>query len=105
VVQDGPDRCRGVFLVYVGWVNWRSAAGRPQSEPGVERKSVRQQVAFALAVSLLNPHAILDTIGVIGTSALAYTGDERLPLRWPASSFRAVVYGSLSGWKAVRECP
>jgi L-lysine exporter family protein LysE/ArgO len=28
-------------------------------------------------VSLLNPHAILDTIGVIGTSALAYDGRGR----------------------------
>jgi len=29
-------------------------------------------------VSLLNPHAILDTIGVIGTSSLAYAGPERI---------------------------
>lgn len=28
-------------------------------------------------MSLLNPHAILDTIGVIGTSSLAYTGYEK----------------------------
>jgi len=32
---------------------------------------------FAASVSLLNPHAILDTIGVIGTSSLAYTGSEK----------------------------
>jgi L-lysine exporter family protein LysE/ArgO len=35
-------------------------------------------VAFTVAVSLLNPHAILDTIGVIGTSALAYAGNEKI---------------------------
>lgn len=31
-----------------------------------------------MSVSLLNPHAILDTIGVIGTSSLAYLGVEKL---------------------------
>ena len=66
------------FLVSVGWLNWRSAAGSSQAEPVSDRGSVRQGVAFTLAVSLLNPHAILDTIGVIGTSALKYAGSEKL---------------------------
>ena len=39
---------------------------------------MRRQIVFALSVSLLNPHAILDTIGVIGTSSLAYAGSERI---------------------------
>jgi len=65
------------FLVYIGWVNWRSAAGTAAAE-AAPRQSVRRMLAFTLAVSLLNPHAILDTIGVIGTSALAYTGNEKL---------------------------
>ena len=58
-------------------VNWRAAAGPTQTNP-VAAQTVRQQVAFTMAVSLLNPHAILDTIGVIGTSALAYHGDEKI---------------------------
>jgi L-lysine exporter family protein LysE/ArgO len=41
------------------------------------RFSARRQVAFAASVSLLNPHAIMDTIGVIGTSSLAYSGYEK----------------------------
>jgi L-lysine exporter family protein LysE/ArgO len=36
--------------------------------------SPKKQIAFAASVSLLNPHAIMDTIGVIGTSSLSYTG-------------------------------
>ena len=36
--------------------------------------SPAKQISFALSVSLLNPHAIMDTIGVIGTSASAYDG-------------------------------
>jgi L-lysine exporter family protein LysE/ArgO len=38
---------------------------------------LRRQILFSLSVSLLNPHAILDTIGVIGTTALSFAGSER----------------------------
>lgn len=33
---------------------------------------------FAMSVSLLNPHAIIDTIGVIGTSSLTYNGIDKM---------------------------
>ena len=36
-----------------------------------------KQILFAASVSLLNPHAILDTIGVIGTSSLNYIGSDK----------------------------
>ena len=44
-----------------------------------------EQIAFTASVSLLNPHAILDTISVIGTNALSYTGIDRL-VHWPRRS-------------------
>lgn len=60
------------FLLYMGWVTWNS---RPTGTPiGVKPLSTKQQMVFALSVSLLNPHALLDTIAVIGTSALTFTG-------------------------------
>ena len=37
--------------------------------------SIKKQIVFALSVSLLNPHAIVDIVGVIGTSALKYNGE------------------------------
>ena len=40
--------------------------------------SPANQISFALSVSLLNPHAIMDTIGVIGTSASAYGGSGKV---------------------------
>ena len=40
--------------------------------------STKKQIGFALSVSLLNPHAIMDTVGVIGTSASVYSGIEKL---------------------------
>ncbi|GER66974.1 hypothetical protein BpJC7_09310 [Weizmannia acidilactici] len=63
------------FLLYMGWSIWRAS---PAKESGHEHTlPAKKQIAFALSVSLLNPHAILDTIGVIGTSAIAYTGNAR----------------------------
>lgn len=38
----------------------------------------KKQIAFAMSVSLLNPHAILDTVGVIGTSSLKYLGGHKI---------------------------
>jgi L-lysine exporter family protein LysE/ArgO len=64
-----------LFLLYMGWTIWKS------DPTGVNHKEValppKKQIMFALSVSLLNPHAILDTIGVIGTSSLSYSGAEK----------------------------
>jgi L-lysine exporter family protein LysE/ArgO len=65
-----------LFLLYMGWSIWKSdPVGATQKEAALPPK---KQIMFALSVSLLNPHAILDTIGVIGTSSLSYTGAEKL---------------------------
>jgi len=65
-----------LFLAYMGWATWRS---EPEAEVAAgELWPLRRQVTFAASVSLLNPHAILDTVAVIGTSALQYSGGERL---------------------------
>ncbi|CAG9607044.1 LysE/ArgO family amino acid transporter [Pseudoneobacillus rhizosphaerae] len=64
-----------LFLLFMGWTIWKS------DPTGVKHKEIalppKKQIMFALSVSLLNPHAILDTIGVIGTSSLSYTGAEK----------------------------
>ncbi|TCM96216.1 L-lysine exporter family protein LysE/ArgO [Paenibacillus sp. BK033] len=62
-----------LFLAYIGWVTWRSGGGVPSSSEA-SQYSPRKQVMLAVSVSLLNPHAIMDTIGVIGTSSLHYSG-------------------------------
>jgi L-lysine exporter family protein LysE/ArgO len=70
--------CGGaVFLIYMGYSMWRT---KPEAGPGHNRRglSIKEQIVFALSVSLLNPHAILDTIGVIGTSALSYTAADKI---------------------------
>ncbi len=64
------------FLAYMGWGMWKS---KPEINDHQDQNhfSPRRQVTFAASVSLFNPHAIMDTIGVIGTSSLAYTGYEK----------------------------
>ena len=65
------------FLLYMGWVTWRSR-GDAKGDKQAAAISPREQVVFASSVSLLNPHAILDTVGVIGASSLQYAGAEKM---------------------------
>lgn len=66
-----------VFLAYIGWTLVSAPALDLTGNPG-ELLGARAQIGFTASVSLLNPHAILDTVGVIGTNALAYS----VPGRW-----------------------
>jgi len=65
-----------LFLVYMGWLMWKDTA-EVKNDQESNPFSAKRQILFAASVSLLNPHAILDTIGVIGTNSLAYSGFER----------------------------
>ncbi|GAA4847258.1 LysE/ArgO family amino acid transporter [Paenibacillus vulneris] len=65
-----------LFLLYMGWQTWKSDQTRTQ-DPDKSYDGVRKQVLFAASVSLLNPHAIMDTIVVIGMNSLQYAGAER----------------------------
>jgi L-lysine exporter family protein LysE/ArgO len=65
-----------LFLIYMGWTVWKSG-GQSTVNDDQSYLSAKTQVLFAMSVSLLNPHAILDTIGVIGTSSLVYSGYEK----------------------------
>jgi L-lysine exporter family protein LysE/ArgO len=65
-----------LFLVYMGFITWNN---KPNHDSNPEAAlSPTKQIAFAASVSLLNPHAILDTVGVIGTSSVSYFGKDRL---------------------------
>ncbi|WP_199693909.1 LysE/ArgO family amino acid transporter [Halococcus sp. IIIV-5B] len=66
-----------LFLVYIGWALLYSPALAIDLDVE-EHLGVREQAIFTASLSLLNPHAILDTIGVIGTNSLTYSG----PARW-----------------------
>jgi L-lysine exporter family protein LysE/ArgO len=68
-----------VFLLYMGWSTWKSTPDNSNNDnKAAETFTPRKQIAFAASVSLLNPHAIMDTVGVIGTSSLNYNGAEKV---------------------------
>ncbi|KAB8335640.1 amino acid transporter [Scytonema tolypothrichoides VB-61278] len=67
-----------LFLCYIGWITWKSDEETNGKSNNASNWSLKQKILFTLSVSLLNPHAILDTIGVIGTSSLSYTGLDKV---------------------------
>lgn len=69
-----------LFLLYMGWSTWKSTSSTDKEnneKTAKETFTPFKQVLFSASVSLLNPHAIMDTIGVIGTSSLQYNGGEK----------------------------
>jgi L-lysine exporter family protein LysE/ArgO len=63
-----------IFLMYMGFVTWKTKPAIQQAEKAF---SFKRQIYFAASVSILNPHAVLDTIGVIGTNSLSYYGHHK----------------------------
>lgn len=63
-----------IFLIYLGFVSWRSSG--PQLNNSKPLKA-SQQMLFAASVSLLNPHAIIDSVAVIGTNSLNFIGTDK----------------------------
>lgn len=63
------------FLMFMSWMTWHATPSKLNEDTKVF--SAKQQIAFSTTVSLLNPHAILDTIGVIGTNSLDFIGEEK----------------------------
>ncbi|QLK85298.1 LysE/ArgO family amino acid transporter [Staphylococcus sp. 17KM0847] len=64
-----------IFLLFMAWSLWQE---KPSETSEQAPMSAQKQISFAVSVSLLNPHAIIDTVGVIGTSAALYTGFEKI---------------------------
>ena len=67
-----------LFLSYMGWISWRTNTLTNYKFNNVQNWSLKKKIVFTLSVSLLNPHAILDTIGVIGTTSLSYTEEAKI---------------------------
>ena len=65
------------FLTFLGVQSWRSPAAATRLEAS-EALAARSVIRRTVAVSLLNPHAILDTVGVIGSAVAAQADTARL---------------------------
>ena len=93
-----------VFLSYMGWRAWNDTIVN-SCDNKENRSTIKQDILFAITVSLFNSHAVLDTIGVIGTSSINYIGSEKvwftmacILISWCWFLLLAIV-----GWKVGRQ--
>lgn len=64
-----------IFLFYMALLTWKNANSATVVKAPF---SAKKQIGFAASVSLLNPHALLDSIAVIGVNALQFSGSNKL---------------------------
>ncbi len=64
------------FLSYMGWVTWHHCASQLRQD--VQPLSITRQCIFTMTISILNPHALIDTIGVIGTGSLQFESTAKI---------------------------
>lgn len=81
------------FLLYMGYVTWNT---RHPIKIHQKPLSPKQQIGFTLSVSLLNPHAIIDSVGVIGTNSLRFTGNAKMAFTIACIVVSCVWFFSLS---------
>lgn len=91
-----------VFVVYYGFMSLKSAYSHSHathfSQPSP--LSLKKTIGLTLAVTLLNPHVYLDTVFVIGATALTFSFDEKIIFAYGALSasflwFFGLGYGAL----------
>ena len=64
-----------IFLVYIGYKLWNQT----KINPGTKQYNLSKikQIIFTISVSWLNPHAIIDTVVVIGSQCLQYSSNQK----------------------------
>ncbi|AEJ38673.1 Lysine exporter protein (LYSE/YGGA) [Sulfobacillus acidophilus TPY] len=62
-----------VFLVWMGWQSWHSLVHPETFGSAAPYWTLWRQIMYTLRASLLNPHAIMDTVIVIGGGAALYS--------------------------------
>lgn len=82
------------FLLFMGWRTWNTP-GNAQEE-AAEPLQPRHQIAFAASVSLLNPHAVLDTIGVIGPASASLESSAKWSFALAAISVSFIWFFGLA---------
>ncbi|WP_304150065.1 LysE/ArgO family amino acid transporter, partial [Helicobacter bilis] len=91
-----------LFVVYYGFISLKSAFFQ---DYGLQLStsnplSLKKTILLALAVTLLNPHVYLDTVFVIGASALTFSFEEKIIFAYGGLSasflwFFGLGYGAL----------
>jgi L-lysine exporter family protein LysE/ArgO len=64
------------FLLYISYTNWNMSSSKIKKE--FKAYSAKKQIIFTVSVSIFNPHAITDTIMVIGGNSIQYSENAKL---------------------------
>lgn len=73
LLKEGLTALGVVFLVWMGWQSWRAPVRRAISdEAAMAYWTLKRRILQTVRASLLNPHAIMDTVVVIGSGAALY---------------------------------
>ncbi|MEU9117756.1 LysE family transporter [Streptomyces sp. NPDC048483] len=90
----------GAYLLYLAWQNLRRPDAAGLDGQRAAPLTARRTITRAMGVSLLNPHAILDTVGVIGAVGIARDGAARV---WFAAGcvLASLVWFTLLGTAAL----
>ena len=69
-----------LFLGYMGISIWRSAKRTQHASKKSKTRhlSPKKQILFCASVSIFNPHAILDSVAVIGMNAMLFKGPAHI---------------------------
>ena len=67
-----------IFLAYLGWKAWRSPTSDIKQAQKQQSRQLLKLISLTLALSLLNPYALLDTVVTIGSVSLSFHGTDRL---------------------------
>jgi L-lysine exporter family protein LysE/ArgO len=65
------------FLLVMGVLTWRAKPSEGCSEQADKSRLLKQGL-YIWTITVFNPHAIVDTVGVIGTASLQFTGTEKV---------------------------
>lgn len=90
-----------LFVVYYGLLSLKSAfSNNIYQFSQYKTLSIQKTILLTLAVTLLNPHVYLDTVFVIGATALTFSFEEKILFAYGALSasflwFFGLGYGAL----------
>ena len=97
-----------MFLVWMGWHSWRAPVDKLRSDDAAMAYwTLRRRIMYTLRVSLLNPHAVMDTVVLIGGGAALYsTPANKLAYALAAVLVSWIWFFAISvGGRALRHLP
>lgn len=83
------------FLFVMGFLTWRSTPNVETMESS-NLNQLWKQGLYILTITVFNPHAIVDTVGVLGTASLAFSSSEKMVFTITTISVSWIWYAGLA---------